>query len=237
MKTVGIIGGLGPETTAKFQLEIISSCLKNNKDQRPPLLMWNVPVPIKVEEDLLTKNGDGKEFLPLLKEGAKILEKAGADFLVMPCNTLHIFIDDIKRVVDIPTLSIIDETVTVLKKKKIRKVGVLATSKTISKNLFGNKFKANGIQQIIPSTKDQSDLDKIIHRIVQGKKSVGHEIKTNQIIAKMISQGVKNIILACTDLQLLIEKQPKLGILDTMQILAKASANEILKGGKNYERT
>lgn len=230
MKTVGIIGGLGPETTAKFQLEVISSCLKNNKDQRPPLLMWNVPVPIRVEEDLLTKNGDGKEFLPLLKEGAKILEKAGADFLVMPCNTLHIFIDDIRRVVNIPMLSIIDETITVLKKQKIRKVGVLATSKTISKNLFGNKFKANGIQQIIPSTKDQSDLDKIIHRIVQGKRSVDHEIKTNQIIAKMISQGVENIILACTDLQFIANHNPKKRTCDTLEILKHITVEKIMEG-------
>lgn len=231
MKTAGIIGGLGPETSAKFQLEIISSCLKNNRDQRPPFLMWNVPVVIEAEKELITKNGDGKTFLPLLKEAAKILEKGGADFLVMSCNTLHIFIEDVRRAVNVPILSIIDETVTVLKKQNIRKVGLLATSKTISKNLFGNKFKANEIQQIIPSRKDQSELDRIIHRIVLGKVSLKDKIKVKEIVTKIAKKGTRDIILACTDLQLVMENYPQLTILDTMQILAKASAQEILKGG------
>ena len=133
MKTVGIIGGLGPETTAKFQLEIINFCSKNNKNQRPPILSWNVPIPIKVEEDLILKN-KSKKFLPFLKNAAKILEKGGADFLVMPCNTLHIFIEDIRNAVNIPVLSIIDEAILTIRKRKIKKIGILATSKTISKN-------------------------------------------------------------------------------------------------------
>lgn len=229
MKTAGIIGGLGPETTTKFQLEIIVSCLKTNKNQRPPFLMWNVPVVIKVEKDLLTKNADGKEFLPLLKEGAKILEKGGADFLVMPCNTLHIFIKDIRSVVKIPVLSIIDETLLVIKRRKITEAGILATSATISKKLFSNKFRMNGIKQIIPREKDQSDLDKIIHRIVIGKQHPNDKVKVNQIIEKMVKQGVKNIILACTDLQLVIKEKPRIEILDTMHILAQATVHEIQK--------
>ncbi len=62
MKTLGIIGGLGPETSAKFQLEIISFCLKNNKKQRPPILSWNVPVVLKTEKDVITKMVTQKNF-------------------------------------------------------------------------------------------------------------------------------------------------------------------------------
>ncbi|MBI2268350.1 MAG: hypothetical protein HYU80_02760 [Candidatus Blackburnbacteria bacterium] len=64
MKTVGIIGGLGPETTARFYQEIIASCFEKNKDKRPPILIWSVPLPYKIEEDLI-KNAQGEErYLP-----------------------------------------------------------------------------------------------------------------------------------------------------------------------------
>ena len=231
MKTIGIIGGLGPETAAKFQLEMLSFCLKNNKKQRPPFLLWNVPVDLKIEESVITKNGNEKAFLPLLKQAAKVLEKGGADFLVMPCNTLHIFIEDIRESVDIPSLSIIDESVKLLKSSDIEKVGILATSKTIDNNLFGNKLQESGIEQIILSRSDQTILDKIIHRLISGKKLEIDRIRINKMISKMAKRGVKNILLACTDLQLLIKKHPKVKILDTMHILAQASANKILKGG------
>jgi aspartate racemase len=231
MKTIGIIGGLGPETSAKFQLEILSLCLQNNKKQRPPFLLWNVPVDLKVEEAVITKNGNEKAFLPLLKDAAKILEKAGADFLVMPCNTLHIFIEDIRKSVNIPSLSIIDEAAKVLRAKNIKKVGILATSKSVSKNIFGKKLQENGIEQVFLKTADQVILDKIIHRIITGEKLPSDIIKVNKMIDQMVKEGARHILLACTDLQLIVKKHPKAEILDTMQILAEASANKILKGG------
>jgi len=98
MKTVGIIGGLGPETTSEFYLELIFLCQKLNKVNRPPILIWNIPLPLKIEKELLIKDIGEKRYLPFLIEAAKILEKAGADFLVMPCNTMHIFIKEIRSV-------------------------------------------------------------------------------------------------------------------------------------------
>ena len=115
MKTAGIIGGLGPETTSGFYLELIFGCYNKNKESRPPILVWNVPLKYAIEEDLLKKAVGEERFLPYLVSGAKILEKAGADFLVMPCNSLHIFIDQIRKSVNIPVLSIVEETGKFLK--------------------------------------------------------------------------------------------------------------------------
>lgn len=230
MKTVGIIGGLGPETTNKFCLEIINFCLKNNKNQRPPMLIWNVPMPIKVERDCITKNIGREKFLPFLIEAAIILEKAGVEFLVIPCNTAHIFIKEVRSAVRIPVLSIIDETLSVIKNKKISHVGLLATSMTINNNLFEDKLRFHGIKQITPTIADQSKLNKIIHNLVMNKHNPRHKKEVNKIIAQMVRQKVKNIVLACTDLQLITKQHPQVEILDTMHILAKATAKEILKG-------
>jgi len=125
MKIIGIIGGFGPETTAQFYLEIIFRCFKKYKIAKPPILIWSVPLKYKIEENLL-KNAKGKnEYLFYLIEAAKILEKGGADFLVMPCNSLHIFIDIIQKSVRIPILNIAEETIKYLKNKKIKKLAFL----------------------------------------------------------------------------------------------------------------
>lgn len=90
MKTVGIIGGLGPQTTAEFYLELVFSSYKIHKTSRPPMLIWNVPLRYRIEQDLITRAKGEERYLPYLTDAAKRLEAAGADFLVMPCNSLHI---------------------------------------------------------------------------------------------------------------------------------------------------
>lgn len=227
MKTVGIIGGLGPETSAKFQLKIISLYLKNNKKQRPPILSWNIPLPLKIEEDLIIRNFGEKRYFPFLIEAAKILEKGGADFLVMPCNTMHIFIEEIKKAVNIPVLSIVDETISVIKGKNISRIGILATSTTLNKKLFLSKLKALGIKSVIPNKKQQKKLDQLILRLAMSKYNPKDKIELDKIIKRMIRGGIKHIILACTDLQIIIQRRSDVQILDTMKILANASVTKI----------
>lgn len=231
MKTVGVIGGLGPKTSAEFGLEIINLCLEKNKKQRPPILSWNVPMPLRVEKDLITKNKGEKKYIPFLVNAARILEKAGSGFLVMPCNTMHIFIEEIRQSVKIPMLSIVDETISEIRRRKISKVGILATSTTISKDLFQTKLKKVGVKVVILDIRQQKKLDKLIHNLVIDKSNPEDEMIADQILKEFQNKGIKNVILACTDLQLLIKDKPGLKILDTMHILAKATANKILKGG------
>jgi len=229
MKTVGVIGGLGPKTSAEFGLEIINLCVKKNKKQRPPILSWNIPLPLKIEEEVITKNKGEKKYLPFLVNAAKILEKAGPDFLVMPCNTMHIFIEEIRKSVSIPIVSIVDETILEIKKRKISKVGILATSTTISKDLFQTKLQKKGIKVITPNSNQQKKIDRLIYNLVMDKQTPKNQIVVDQVLKDLEDKGVKNIILACTDLQLLIKEKPGMEILDTMHILAKATVREILK--------
>ena|SRR3989344_697920 len=114
MKKVGIIGGLGPGTTSKFYLELVYLCQKFNKINRPGILIYSVPIPYDIEKSAIISGKNTKQCIPLLLTAAKKLEEAGADFLVMPCNSLHIFIEEIRNSVRIPVFSIISETVKFL---------------------------------------------------------------------------------------------------------------------------
>ncbi|MBU0898242.1 MAG: amino acid racemase [Nanoarchaeota archaeon] len=229
MKTVGIIGGLGPETTAEFYLETIFSCYQQNKDSRPPVLIWNVPLKYKIEEDLLTKASGEERYIPYLIDAAKKLEKSGADFLVMPCNSLHVFIDDIRKAVKIPVLSIVEETTKFLKSKNIPSVGVLATSTLLKGKLYESALGKEKIKQIVPDGFEQAKIGKLIKNIVMNR----HENRDRKELLKIVNnfekKGLEHVILACTDLQLLIPEHSKIEIYDTMKIFVNATVKEILK--------
>lgn len=227
-KTAGIIGGLGPDTTAKFYLEVISLCLKESNVRRPPILIWNVPVPLKVEDDLLIKSRGEERFLPLLITAAKNLERGGADFLVMPCNSLHIFMDEIRISVHIPTLSIIEEATKFLQRQRVNSVGLLATSTTVNKELFTKPLRAAGIAQVIPNKVSQRAIDRVIHNLVLNTATKDDKNIVINILNKFNEVEVQNVLLACTDLQLLNLHHPRLRIFDTMKILAHATANVIM---------
>ena len=229
MKTVGIIGGLGPETTSEFYLELIFSCQKLNKVNRPTILIYSVPLPYDIEEDAIARGKGEERCVPFILDAAKKLEKAGADFLVMPCNSLHTFIEDLRSAVKIPVLSIVEETTEFLKKENISEVGIISTSITLNKKLYENSFMANGIKQITPDDFQQAKIGKMIHNLVSNR----HDNKDREELIKVINdfetKGIDHVILACTDLQLLIPHHPRLKIYDTMKIFAEATVQEILK--------
>ena len=228
MKTAGIIGGLGPETTAEFYMEINFTCQQVSPKNRPPLLIWNVPLVYQIEHDLLTKNTGQERYIPFLVEAAKRLEKGGADFLVMPCNSLHIFIKEIRNAVQIPVLSVVEETATFLASKKISEVGLLGTSTTVSQNLYEPALAKHSIAQRLPDGFAQAKIGKIISNLVLSRHNNADREELTQIIANFSETGVKTIILACTDLQLLMPNHDDVEIFDTMKILADATVREIV---------
>lgn len=229
MKTVGVIGGLGPETTAEFYLDVVFSSYKQDKTARPPIIISSVPLPYQVEEDLIVRNQGAERYIPFLTNETQRLEKAGADFIVMPCNSLHVFIDQIRASVKVPVLSIIEETVKFLKENDFKKVGIVSTSATIRNKLYENAFEANGITYETPNDFQQERMGKIIHNLVMGQQNNKDREELVNIINEFADKNVDCVALACTDLQMLIPKHPTLKIFDTMKILADATVREILE--------
>jgi len=228
MKTLGIIGGFGPETTAQFQLAIIERCRAKGSLVRPEIIMWNAPISLKIEEDLIIHNSGIQNFLPFLIKGAKTLERAGASMLVLPCNTLHIFIEEIRTAVNIPVLSIVDTTLEHLINRNVKNVAVIGTKATSENNLFVDTLKKRGITPILPTEHEQMAIDQVILDILNIK---AHRRATRilQVIAcECMKRGTDNILLACTDLQIVFPTLKEAIVHDTMHILAHACAREIL---------
>lgn len=154
--------------------------------------------------------------------------KAGADFIVMPCNSLHVFIEDIRKSVSIPVLSIVEETVKFLQKNNFHKVGIVSTSATIKNKLYENAFEQNGIGYETSNDFQQAKMGKFILNLVTGQQNNKDREELIAIINDFENKNVDCVVLACTDLQLLIPKHPTLKIFDTMKILADATVEEII---------
>lgn len=227
MKTVGIIGGLGPETTSEFYMELIFLCKQINKISYPPILINSIPLPFAIEKDAIA-DGIGEECcLSYLIKAAKNLEKAGADFLVLPCNSLHVFIKDIRQAVKIPVLSILEETSKFLKEQNINKVGIIATPITIKNKLYEKPLNLSGIATVIPDNLQQAKIGKCILNLVSSRYDNRDRDMLLKVIKGFGEKKVKNIILACTDLQLLVPRQDNFKIYDTMKILLDATVKKV----------
>lgn len=228
MKSVGIIGGLGPETTAEFYLEVIFQCQKRDNNQRPLIVTSSVPLPFEIERDLIATNTGKERYIPFLVNEAKRLQKCGVDFLVMPCNSLHVFIEEIRAAVSIPVLSIVEETIIYLKANSYNKVGIISTSATVANSVYETKLKESEIDFLTPDNLQKAQMDKIIQRLIDGQHLNSDRDIVLQVVKDMSSQQVDCVALACTDLQLLLPDSSDVEIFDTMKVLAAATCDSIL---------
>ncbi|MFA6325353.1 MAG: amino acid racemase [Candidatus Paceibacterota bacterium] len=230
MKTLGILGGVGPQTTSKIYLSIIDLIRKNGKDKYPSILIYNLPFPFIIENEAIIQGVNSEKMIPYLINGAKILEKAGADFGILPCNTLHKYISKIRKSVKFSFLSILEEVVLTLKSKKIKTVGILATKTTIQSKIYESILQKNKIKILYPSQIEQKIINNIIVELLNGKKNKLHSQKVKKICDSLQEKGAENILLACTDLQLVITNiNSSIPIVDTTDILIQASVRELLK--------
>lgn len=221
-KTLGIIGGVGPQTTTKVYQSIID-LFRKNKKRYPSIFIYNLPFPFAIEEQAIIKGVNAHKLIPYLIDAAQKLEKSGADFGILPCNTLHAYIHEIRESVKIPFLSILDETITFLKNKKIRKVGILCTTTSAKSGLYDKHFKSTGIESVYPSDNNQLRLSKIIVELISNKRSDSQTKIILSICEDLKSKGVGAILLACTDLQNSHFPTLNIPIIDTTEILINAS--------------
>ena len=229
MKTLGILGGVGPETTSKVYHSIIGSFRKKKQSNYPAILIYNLPFPFVIEKEAIIDGVNSHKMIPYLVGGAKILEKAGSDFIILPCNTLHKYSKEIREAIKIPFLSILDETVSQLKSKKIKTVGILATETTVKDKLYESILKDNGIDYLYPTRSEQNNINKIIVELLNNKRSKLQEKKIKLVCSSLRKRGAKAILLACTDLQIVASNiNISVPIIDSTEILIQSSVRKMI---------
>jgi len=220
-KIIGILGGMGPEATIDLFYKIIKfTPAKKDQDHLRIIIDNNPKIPDRTAAIL----GKGEDPLPALQETARNLEKAGVDFIIIPCNTAHYFLPQIQKSVNIPVLNMIEETAKETRKRifPIQKVGLLASMGIYKTEIYHQHFKKFHIEVISPEEKDKEKVLKVIYAVKAGNLS--EEIKKNilKIAQKLIDKGAEAIITGCTEIPLILkEGDVPVPIIDPTQVLAK----------------
>lgn len=230
MKTAGIIGGMGPGTTADFYKDINGLSELHEREDRPELFVWNVPLNYGVEQELLVSQTGLEKYLPHLVDGAQKLEKAGADFLVIPCNTVHELYDQFSDKVEIPFLHIVDQTVQELQRRDIGEIALLATGQTIGSNLYQGFLDKAGINCVVPAEEDQDRLNALVANLVTAEGAASNNNAEADWINRLVDGYVANVgtvVLGCTDFHIVLEQKDPDAVIDSMHTLAVATEAKI----------
>ena len=227
MKRIGIIGGLGPETSSMLCLRL-NNRIRAMIQRQPDIVLENLAVTLEVERSIIHGNIN-KTMKKMLINAVARLNSAMADFIIIPCNTVHVFIDDLRRVSKIPLLSIMEECANVCKNLQLKKVGILGSSTTINSNLHHDALRLRGIDVINPSPSDQKRINCILLRIIHNNTTKIDKKILLKIMNNLIHNGAEGIILGCTDLPLLL-KDTAVGvpIIDTTNVLENAAIRQFL---------
>ena len=220
-KTIGILGGMGPEATADLFMRIIRATpVKRDQDHLHVIIDSNSKIPDRTPAIL----GTGENPLPLLVETGQRLEKAGADLLIMPCNTAHYFHAKIQEQVGIPLLHMIRLSADYIAEKypEVRKAGLLASDGTIASRLYHDSYAAKGIEILIPNESSQKDtMDAIYKYIKTGNLEKGEEL-LKRVSLELIQAGADTVLCGCTEVSIVLhDGDLTVPVIDPLQVLAE----------------
>ena len=200
-KTVGVLGGMGPDATVDFMSKVIAlTPADKDQDHIHMLVDHNPTVPNRQDAIL----GDGEDPGPAMAAMAKRLEVAGADFLVIPCNPAYVFQQYIPDAVTIPLISIIDETIDALPMICSR-VGLLATDGCLKARVYQDALASRDMRAFEPDADDMQELMGLIYAIKAGDMGAAIADTMRALAEELISQGAQAIVAGCTEIPLVLE--------------------------------
>ena len=199
-KTIGIIGGMGPAATADLMKKITDMTDADCDQEHIHLLIdSNTNIPDRTAAIL----HGGRDPVPEMLASAKRLESAGAELLIMPCNTAHWFLPELKKESGVPFLNMPVETARLLRERGVETAAVLATDGTVQSGLYEEALRAEGILAIYPDDRQQETVMSLIYdyikRGILDPAKLPHD-EMSEICSDLRSRGAQALLLACTEL-------------------------------------
>ncbi len=203
-RVVGVIGGMGPEATVDFMSKVIALTPASGDEDHVRMLVDNNP---KAPDRQAAINGDDTAIRAELVAMANGLQAAGADFLVMPCNTAHAFVDDAIESVDIPFIHIIAETVAEVEivHPHTTLVGILATDACLLAGVYHKQLLASGKTPVLLQADGQQECMRLISLIKAGDTSEDVRTRMTNLADHLIEAGAEVVIAGCTEIPLVLE--------------------------------
>jgi aspartate racemase len=228
MKTIGILGGMSPESTVEYYQIITRSYLEAYGDHGyPPVVIYSVSFQPYID---WPKAGEWDKVGEGLGSAARRLQDAGADFIVIATNTMHKVIDAIQGAVDVPVLSLLDVVADAVEAAGMTAVGLLGTIFTMEETFYQDALGARGITALTPEKADREIVNRVIYdELTAGIIREESRAEYVRIIQALQSQGAQGVILGCTEIPLLVGPDDvSLPLFDTTRLHAEAALAEAL---------
>ena len=230
MKTLGLIGGLGPESTIDYYQRIIALYRERTGDGHYPEFIV-VSVDLRKGLDFMDAN-ELSGMADYLLEAIGKLARAGAHFGIISANTPHIVFDDVATKSPIPLISIVEATCAAAKARKLQRLALFGTRYTMQASFYPKVLSHEGIDLLLPEPDDQNYIhDKYFSELVPGKFLPETRAGLLAVVDRMKAQsGIDGVILAGTELPLIL-RQPDhndITFLDTTKIHVEAAIDEML---------
>jgi aspartate racemase len=219
---LGIFGGMGPEATANLYKQIIRLTPAEKDQDHIPTIIYSLP---QVPERTTSIRNQDTTIIPYVVDGVTRLEKAGASFIAIPCNTVHYYYDYMQEAVSIPIIHLIRETVKEVCElyPHTSKIGLLATTGTIESGLYEKELEQSGLQVILPDKEVEEDN---VMKAVFGIKAGTDKTTSENLLAEagqhLIDKGAEVIILGCTEIPLAFNpSRVDVPVIDATRVLAE----------------
>lgn len=229
-KTIGVLGGMGPEASANLYSKIIKYAQHEygavQDSDYPPIIIYSLPLlgfdeTGIVDEDLVKKQ---------LIEGVKKLENAGCELIIIGCNTVHSYYDEMQAAVKVPIFNIIEETKKKVLELGYKKVGLFASESTNKLKLYQKRFANSNIEVISPSGAQQKVLNRVIEHVMGGNQKIEDIFALKDIARDYLKQGAEAIVIGCTEIPLAINQtHTDVKLFDTIEIIVQCAVDYSLK--------
>lgn len=230
-KKIGILGGMSPESTTEYYEYITHTYTERFGDYGyPQIIIYSVSFQTYVDwpkEDRWDLVAQG------LIEAAQKLEAAGADFILIATNTMHLVFDQVQAGVQIPMLSLLDAVGEAILTRGMKTVGLLGTKFTMEKTFYQDALAKKGITVLVPDADDREYVNNVIYsELVAGQICNESRAGFVAIIKKLGACGAEGVVLGCTEIPLLVsETDAGIPLFDTTTLHAEAALNYALQEG------
>jgi aspartate racemase len=231
--TIGILGGMGPEATNRLCALITAATPARRDQDHVPVITYNNP---RIPDRVRGVYGGGESPVPELSRTARVLEEAGADMIVMPCNLAHFFLREIQCAVHVPVLDIIEETVRFVAERHplCRGAGLLASTPTIRTRLYENSFRRRGVRVFAPGDEEQ---ERKVMRAIYGAEGIksgrkeGPRALLKEAAHNLAAAGADVIIEGCTEVPLVLSQADvSVPLIDPLEVVAGVAVRLALAG-------
>ena len=224
-KKIGVVGGIGPEASANLYLKMIHY-MQNRynavKDSDyPPMAIENVSMEGFDETGIVDADLVRKQLI----DACQNLERGGSELIIIACNTVHLFADDVVENINVPLLNIIEEAANAVHRANQKCVGLLCSESTNEYKLYSERYFGS-TEVIYPTEAQQNKLNAVIEAVMAGRHGKHEIILLKEVMIDMVNKGAEGIVLGCTEIPLAInQSHTDIHVFDSLELIIRAATD------------